>query len=222
MLLPCAPRRCATAVASGAAALSSSALGRRACSSSPRQRGERRCSLSLPAGASLSAGARTALATAEWRPSAPTTSRAVSVTAAPPRERPRMPGHAIAVEDERIEGEALAHLGAGSPRGVDEELVEQRAARAVDRARALELREAPAQDDRPGIEAHRGRRRGACRNAPRRGSPSAAAARRRAPGPGGWRACRSGTQRGRRRGPSGRGARGAVPSRRRRRGPRPR
>ena len=60
------------------------------------------------------------------------------------------------------------------------------------------------------------------RRARRRGSPSAAAARRRAPGPGGWRACRSETTRGRRRGPSGRGARGAVPSRRRRRGPRPR
>ena len=61
-----------------------------------------------------------------------------------------------------VEGEALAHLGAGGARGVDEELVEQRAARAVDRARALELREAPAQDDRPGIEAHR-RRRGRTR-----------------------------------------------------------
>ena len=74
--------------------------------------------------------------------------------------------HAIAVEHERIEGEALAHLGAGSPRSVDEELVEQRAPRAVDRARALELRKAPAQDDRPGIEAHRGRRRRARREHP--------------------------------------------------------
>jgi hypothetical protein len=67
-------------------------------------------------------------------------------------------GHAVAVEDQLVEGEALAHLGAGVARGVDEELVEQRAARAVDRVGALELREAPAQDDGPWIEAHLRRR----------------------------------------------------------------
>ena len=67
--------------------------------------------------------------------------------------------HAVAVEHQRVEGEALAHLRPGVARGVDEQLVEQRAARAVDGACAVELREAPAQHHGPGIEAHRGRRR---------------------------------------------------------------
>ena len=165
-------------------------------------------------------GARTALATAEWRPSAPTTSCAVSVRRHH-RRAPADAGHAVAVPHQLIEGEALAHLGAGRARRVDEQLVEQRAARAVDRVAPSNSGKRP--------RSTTGRDRSAPRTPagcppqePRRASPSAAAARRRAPGPGGWRACRSGSRRGRRRGPSGRGARGAVPSRRRRRGPRPR
>ena len=136
----------------------------------------------------------------ECRPSAPTTTRARSVDGSPPLAWPRIPVTRPSSIEELVDGEALADLGAGLGGGVDQQLVEHGAARAVrdgavGGARRARERER-AEVERVGVD-----RRAAGRHEPVEQAPAVAARRRPAGGRRGWRPCRSGRSPGRRAGP---------------------